>query len=404
MINESDIINETNIIDNTTIINESYIENITDIIDDEKIKNKTNEIKIIDICMVKECKICKSDDNYFCDKCELEDYVVNNITGACMKKIETVPIITWKDVFRLEMNSQKEINGKVITGPKLHLRGITNSKINSGHAFLIYLTFKIRQPLIIRNLEEEETIVIPAMCVLSNDVEENNNETNSVDYECIGNSNGTDLNDFELNEIKTENEANNTVNSNLKELLATIDIKDIKFGPTYEFLSNIQNQTSTNYSFNVKIEGKMDSDLDEKIIEAILQMNEINVSSNCSFIIEKNKKATLKCLLNVENYKDKKLFTFKTSKISDENNYNISLKNIDKIYLINDGKDIDLPKNNSRFTLGLIIGCIVALLIIVVSIVTIIIGLKKKKKIKIDERKNQNISNIACNINSNDNL
>lgn len=72
----------------------------------------TNEINIMNICMVKDCKICN---NYFCDKCKLEDYIVNNINGSCMKKIETVPAITWKDVFRLEMNSKKEINGRQIT-------------------------------------------------------------------------------------------------------------------------------------------------------------------------------------------------------------------------------------------------------------------------------------------------
>ena len=66
-----------------------------------------------------------------------------------MKKTESVPVITWKDIFRLEMNSQKEINGKTIKGPKLNLRGITNSQINTGHAFIIYLIFKIKQPLMV---------------------------------------------------------------------------------------------------------------------------------------------------------------------------------------------------------------------------------------------------------------
>lgn len=99
------------------------------------------------------------------------------------------------------------------------------------------------------------------MCVLSNDIEANNNDTNSVEYECIGNSNVTDLNNFELNKINTENETKSIFNSNLKELLDTIDVKDIKFGPTYKFISNIQNQTSSNFSFNFKIEGKIDNNL-----------------------------------------------------------------------------------------------------------------------------------------------
>ena len=33
-------------------------------------------------CMAKNCKMCKSDDNYFCEICEYENHVVNEITGA----------------------------------------------------------------------------------------------------------------------------------------------------------------------------------------------------------------------------------------------------------------------------------------------------------------------------------
>ena len=42
------------------------------------------------------------------------------------------------------MNSEKTINGQTYNGPSLMLRGITTSQINSRHAFLIYLTFKVK--------------------------------------------------------------------------------------------------------------------------------------------------------------------------------------------------------------------------------------------------------------------
>ena len=73
-------------------------------------------------CMVKYCKTCKSGNNYFCDSCLVSDYIVNSLTGSCMKKTEFVPVITWKDIFRLELNSEKQINGRNIHGPKLFLR------------------------------------------------------------------------------------------------------------------------------------------------------------------------------------------------------------------------------------------------------------------------------------------
>ena len=47
-------------------------------------------------------------------------------------------------------------------------------------------------------------------------------------------------------------------------------------------------------------------------------MNEINESSKCIFIIEKDKKANLNCRLNIEKYKEIKLLTFNTTKISNE--------------------------------------------------------------------------------------
>ena len=56
-------------------------------------------------CMVKYCKIRKSNDKYFCSICLHSDYVANSITGACVKKTEIVPAITWKDIFRLQLNS-----------------------------------------------------------------------------------------------------------------------------------------------------------------------------------------------------------------------------------------------------------------------------------------------------------
>ena len=42
------------------------------------------------------------------------------------------------------MNGEKIINNKYFYGPTLIMRGITSSQINTRHAFLIYLTFQIK--------------------------------------------------------------------------------------------------------------------------------------------------------------------------------------------------------------------------------------------------------------------
>ena len=93
-------------------------------------------------CMVKYCKICKSNNNYFCDECLLSNYEVNPLTGEREEKSETVPAITFKDIFRLEMNSEKVVNGQTIYGPSLRLRGITSSQINTRNC--IFYLFNIQ--------------------------------------------------------------------------------------------------------------------------------------------------------------------------------------------------------------------------------------------------------------------
>lgn len=85
--------------------------------------------------MVRYCKTCQTNNNFYCSECLLSNYAVNSITGSCVEKTEIVPAITWKDIFRFNLNSNKTINGRTIFGPSLMLRGITSSQINSRHAF-----------------------------------------------------------------------------------------------------------------------------------------------------------------------------------------------------------------------------------------------------------------------------
>ena len=151
-------------------------------------------------CLVVDCKTCKSGNNYFCSECESTKFEVNSATGQCVKKTEIVPAVTWKDIFRLEMNGQHERNGQTFNGPSLILRGITSSQINTRHGFLIYLTFKVKTSLL-RDLEEE--IKIPAMCEALDSVDETSDDVNIIDYECLANNtNDTDLTDYNLGGIE----------------------------------------------------------------------------------------------------------------------------------------------------------------------------------------------------------
>ena len=94
-------------------------------------------------CLALYCKTCNPYDSYTCDEC-IQGYEINYLTGYCIKKTEVVPAVTWKDIYRLEMNDMRKINNKEIYGPSLVMSGITSSQINTRHSFLIYLTFKIK--------------------------------------------------------------------------------------------------------------------------------------------------------------------------------------------------------------------------------------------------------------------
>ena len=287
------------------------------------------------------------------------------------------------------MNSEKEIKGKIISGPKLHLKGITNSQINTGHAFIIYLIFKIKQPLNLRNLEDD-TVRIKAICEAINEVEEENkNEENSVEYECIGdNSNNTDLTNSVLENIDIEDDNNSNL-KNLKNFALKKDLSKLENVPTIQFIMDKnQNQTSNNYSFDFKIDGKIDENLNKTEINENLEMNEIDIPSNCTLIIEEDKNANLNCKLNIEEYKNITLLTFKTTKISNGDEYNIDLVDLDKIYLINKNGDsknetnveTEIPINETIFNnlykkkeekkskVGVIVGSIVAVLAVVIAI------------------------------------
>ena len=89
------------------------------------------------------------------------------------------------------MDDSRTINGKVIKGPSFQLRGITSSKISSGHAFIVSLIFRLKTT--VRNLDEKR---VTAICQNENELKENNADVSITDFDCIGNE--TVSGDYEL--------------------------------------------------------------------------------------------------------------------------------------------------------------------------------------------------------------
>ena len=353
-------------------------------------------------CIVLYCKTCNPHNGYICNEC-ITNYEINSLTGSCIKKTDLIPAVTWKDIYRLKMNSEKMINNKYIYGPSLIMRGITSSQINTRHAFLIYLTFKIKHRH--RNLQEELLLKIPAICEVLKGVDETSDDILMVEYECIGNqTNEKDLTNYNLDNIEEGNNENLLTTSNLNELISEIktglgdlnkleNIQEPSF--TFEDLmqiiifkmnEKIENIKANNYKFNFKIEGKLNKEITQKeiIIKNEFELNEINNKADCVFRIGSNKNADLSCNLNVEEHKDIKTFSFKTSKITADSN-EIYLTKLNNIVLINSEE-----KDENKNTIIIIVVCSVVAFALLLGIGIFFLkrklGKRKRKINKIDEK------------------
>ena len=257
------------------------------------------------------------------------------------------------------MNDEKVINNKVIKGPSLRMKGFTSSQINTGHAFIVYLTFKIKETM--RNLEEnEKTITMPAICEVVDGVDASTDDINMVEYVCIGNSTkNEDMSKYKLDNIeekKEESKSGEIVESeikstNLNELMSSISEEKLENLETkteseftYEELykivtftlnEEIDNIKANNFTFNINLEGILSKDINPVTIEKEFDIVEIDDKANCKFEVESNKKnAKLTCDLDVSNHKDIKTFSFKTSQVNTEKN-EIYLSKINDITLTN---------------------------------------------------------------------
>ena len=213
--------------------------------------------------------------------------------------------------------------------------------------FLIYLIFKLKNSRNIRNLEEE--IKIPTICEIIDSVDETSNETNIVEYDCIGNTTEEDhLEEYSLDNIEEGNNDGILGNSNLEEVVSEIELSNLENKQNSTFtlqnlveaiifeMDEIQNQTSKNYSFDFKISGKINKELEQTTIEGNIELAEIkNKTAECIFIIKDNSNADLICQLNIEEFREYKTLSFKASEIGNENN-KIYLSRINEIFLINE--------------------------------------------------------------------
>ena len=368
-------------------------------------------------CMVKNCLTCKNGNNYFCSKCLLEDHEVNYATGSCVKKMPKIPAVTWKDLFRLKLNSNTTLNEKDLYGFSMYIRGLTCDQINTGHAFLIKLVFSVLYVRNLRNLEEkgQETIKlkIPTICQIVDNVDEIKNEVNIVDYYCLANRTGEDEfneNDIKIEKIELDDKLNDTflINSNFEDMISNINFDEIinKEHSSFTFdmldeiivfeIQNIIDQKFDNYTFNFSIYGKINKELEQDSVKTELQFIGIkNKTASCVFNIRGNKNADLQCNINLEDHKEYGVFKFKTLEFKYKETL-IFLNRIKEINLLVNEKEKNeqeeetdhVKKNKIRLIIIIII--IVAAIILILFLIFIIFMrkslLKKVKIIRSDDK------------------
>ena len=150
----------------------------------------------------------------------------------------------------------------------------------------------------------------------------------------------------------------------------------------------IENIQADDFKFNFKIDGKLSKDITQKeiTIKKEFELSEVETKANCAFRIGLNKIADLSCDLNVENHKDIKTFSFKTSQINTDDN-EIYLSKFNDIVLINSEEDDD---NKTVIIIVSVICSVVGASLIGVGIFFLVRKLKSTKEKPINEVNNVN--------------
>ena len=297
-----------------------------------------------------------------------------------------------------------------MNGPFFSLRGLTNSQINTDHAFLVLLTFKLQYDTGLRNLRNlEEDKIVKTYCQIVESCDKTNEEPNIADFDCIGDvEEEGELNGYNLESIQESPENNNTgvfERSNLDNLVKYTDLSALgeKIETTFKLenylglvifnFNETKNITSKDYNFDFTLNGKLNKKLKEDSIDVEIPINQIlNYNVTCKFNIKANQNANLKCNFNLEKYKnDFKEFSLKVTEVSDSSENPIFLSRINEIKLIHEDNDEDDDDDNNA---AVIIICVVASIVVAGVGIGVGVYFYKIHKIKKLKKNNLNYSSV----------
>ena len=314
-------------------------------------------------CMVKNCKTCKYGNNYFCSQCLLDNYEVNPATGSCIKKLSKAAAISFKDAYRLTVNDTTLLNYQKLYGISIYLRAISGNQFTTGHAFKINIIFDILYNRNLRNIEEndDETneLKIPTYCQIVDHIDEVTNKVNLIDYYFFANRTGEDEirgSDISLKKIEVSNDDSKENMefiefSNFEDMISKLNLDELKDKDTSSFtlkkfnditvfeMDEVVDQKSENYTFDFIIYGRINKELEPDIIQTKFELRRIkNIFADCEFHIKENQTADLKCHVNLEEYKEKEIFKFRTIEFQYKDS-SIYLNRFNEINLVHEEKE-----------------------------------------------------------------
>ena len=301
--------------------------------------SKKNNTKDNDTCDVEYCKSCNDSDTNKCLECNI-GYKVNKFTGACIKIMDEIPSVIWKDIYGYNKTSEKIINRKKYKGPLVKLLGITSNRIYEKNTFEIILIFILKSGL--RSLEDKQ-INISALCENEKGVEVPENGIKEVIYVCIGNAQDKKLDNYDLSGIDNGNNSGIIKNIGLKEMNNLISIAN-NTGPNYkevdkEIIFEINNsdkdkeQISKNNKFDFTLNGKIKTNKNistkERISAESIKMTNTDEKAKAELYPENEK---INFILEIKNEPKSNPINFE-SDIIQANDYIINIPNLNTIKL-----------------------------------------------------------------------
>jgi hypothetical protein len=308
--------------------------------------------------------------------------------------------MSFKDSYSLKFNDTTELNKRKLHGISFKIRGISCNQFPTGHAFKIILVFNFLYNRKLRNIEENDVetkeIKIPTYCQIIDYTDEVKYKVNLIDYYCFANRTGEDEireSNIRLKKIEVSNDDNEDNTefiefSNFEDMISKLNLDELKDKDTSSFtlkkfndvtvfeMDEVVDQKSENYTFDFIIYGRINKELEPDIIQTKFELRRIkNIFADCEFHIRENQTADLKCHVNLEEYKEKEVFKFRTIEFQYKDS-SIYLNRFNEINLVHEERE----KKSNTLTIIIIVTAIILAIIIIIIIIFLIRKLSKKKK------------------------